>query len=72
MSQSAEFLKGEEGGVALDGVKCAKNTVQPLGVLGIVFQCKEIVIEAVQSFTRLREEFPEQLVDFAHGVSRNW
>src|ERR1700687_1225312 len=47
---------------ALDGVNQAENVIQDPGVVGILLEPHQLIIDCIQAFAGFRQELPQQLI----------
>lgn len=64
MGQRLEARQSEKPAGSLDGVNEAEDVVENLGVVGLLFEAHQLVVDNVETFVRLGQELSEQIV---HG-----
>src|ERR1700694_1393714 len=62
MGQRFETRQSEKAAGALDGVNQAEDVIQNLGVVRILLEPYQLVIDGIQTLASLRQELPQQIV----------
>jgi hypothetical protein len=62
MGQRFQPRQPEKAAGALDGVNQAEDVIQNLGVVRILLEPHQLIVDGVQAFAGLRQEFPQQIV----------
>ena len=62
MRERFEPRQTEKTASAFDGVNETENIVEDLGVVGILFETHELDVDHVETFIRLGDKFPQQVV----------
>ena len=62
MRQRFEPRQPEEAAGALDGVNQAKNVIQNLGVVRILLEPHQLIVDGIQALVGLRQKLPQQII----------
>ncbi|MGY3655746.1 hypothetical protein ACVJ19_002409 [Bradyrhizobium sp. USDA 376] len=65
MRQRFEPRQAKEAASTLDGVDQAEDVIQDLGVVRLLLELHQLIVDGVQALAGLRQELPQQII---HGV----
>ena len=62
MRQRFQARQPQKAAGALDGVNQAKNVIEDLGVVRILLEPHQLVVDGVQALAGLRQKLPQQII----------
>ena len=62
MGQRFQPRQAEKAAGALDGVNQAENVIQNLGVVRILLEPHQLIVDGVQALAGLRQKLPQQII----------
>ncbi len=71
MRQRFQPRQSEKAAGALDGVNQAEDVIQNLGVVRILLEPHQLIIDGVQALVGFRQELPQQIVH-QNTPSKHW
>jgi hypothetical protein len=70
MRQRFQPRQAEKAARALDGVNKAKDVIQNFGVVGILLETHQLVIDSVETLVGLRQELAQQIIHEGKASTR--
>ncbi|MHC2862572.1 hypothetical protein ACVIYH_003650 [Bradyrhizobium diazoefficiens] len=62
MRQRFQSRQAEEAARPLDGVDQAEDVIQDLGVVRLLLELHQLIVDGVQALAGLRQELPQQII----------
>ena len=71
MGQRFEPRQAEEAAGALDGVNQAEDVIQNLGVVRVLLEPHQLIVDRIQAFAGLGQKLPQQIIHET-GLRTHW
>src|SRR5215472_601762 len=62
MGERLQPGQAEKAARALDGVNQAEDVIEDLGVVRLLLEPHQLIVDGVEAFARLRQKLPQQIV----------